>query len=301
MRRHRVAIAAALISVSAISPSLSQDISSIKTTLAAKQCPPAEISPIDVYQRCGGASAEQACDRQYPLASTAWQQCYAKLKECADQVSEDNQVIFESNRVYRLCHANDDHGHSYQASKPSGAALAKQVEDARQKAEEAKTKAREAADKAEQTKKNAEEEKSRLKAEAVTLPSWCQATVNSCEQRATSLSNASSETQSQCKAYCRTLQIEDCNGASSTIQQAAQACNAGAQNDQRQAMQDDKRRREEERRRREKEEEEANRIPAGWVRCPCPADDMYLLNSGRAKLINGVLYHPRDVGPCGGG
>jgi hypothetical protein len=47
-------------------------------------------------------------------------------------------------------------------------------------------------------------------------------------------------------------------------------------------------------------EEEANRIPFGWVQCPCPADDMFLIAQGRAKLIHGILYHPRDVGPCGG-
>jgi hypothetical protein len=47
----------------------------------------------------------------------------------------------------------------------------------------------------------------------------------------------------------------------------------------------------------QKKQQESNFIPPGWRRCSCPGDHMYLVQSGRAKLVNGVLYHG-DVGPC---
>ena len=213
---------------------------------------------------------------------------WSKVNECQDQQTRIWHLAEKYNDFYKACHANDEHSKPFQASKPSGTALAKQAADAKQKAEEAKAKARQAADKAAQTQKAAEDEKSRLKAEAVKVPSWCQGMINSCQQRAGSLANASPETQSQCNAYCQTLRFENCNGASATVQGAAQMCNAGAQRDQRQAMEDDKRRKEEQRRR-----EEEERVPPGWSECQCPS-----AHSFAGRVIRGVRYHPPNVGDC---
>jgi hypothetical protein len=239
MKRIGAAIAAALLLVSAISPALSQDISSIKSMLAAKMCPASLLDEISYSSRDCGDAKWHACDRL--LYDSGGKECWADLHACQKQVEADNEVIRESNRVYRVCHANGDRGQSSQASKPSGAALAKQAAEAKQKAEEAKTNARQAAEKQEQTKKAAEEQRSRLKVEAAKVPSWCQGLIGSCQQRAASLSNASSGTQSQCNAYCQTLRIENCNGDSPTVQGAAQACNSGAQRDQREASEAAKR------------------------------------------------------------
>jgi hypothetical protein len=279
--RIRAAVAAALILVSVIPPALAIDEAEIQAALQSRMCPK---EPIDTTHMPDYAVCK-------PLEPD-----FMKVDQCQNQQDRIWKLALKYNELYKACHANDDHGSSIQTSKPSGTALAKQAEEAKQKANEAKAKAQQAADRQEQVRKSAEEQKNRLKAQANSVPSWCQGMISSCQQRASSLANATAGTQSQCNAYCQILQVEDCNGASSTVQQAAQACNSGAQRDQKEAMEEDKRRREAKRRR----EEEANRIPSGWVKCPCPADDMYLIAQGRAKLINGVLYHPQDVGPCGG-
>ena len=182
-------------------------------------------------------------------------------------------------------------------SKRTGSALANELQQARLKADEARAKTREAAAKAAQKRNEEEAEKKRLKKAADQLPSWCQGMIRACEQRAASLANSSSETESQCKAYCQNLEIEKCN-ASSTVQQAAQACTAAAERDQRAAAR--RAQAAAEARRAQAAREEAEQIPPGWIRCPCPDQDMFLVAQGRAKLIRGVLYHPRDVGPCGG-
>ncbi len=188
---------------------------------------------------------------------------------------------------------------------PAGrAADPRALQEAKQKADEARAKAREAAAKAAQKRNEEEAEKKRVKEATLKVPSFCQGMIRTCEERAASLANLSGGTQSQCRAYCQTLQIENCN-PSSTVQQAAQACTAGAERDQKEAARQEKLRRQAEAERRQAEaarRERENYIPAGWIRCPCPnpEDDMYLIPLGRAKLVNGVLYHPRDVGPCGG-
>ncbi|WP_156163064.1 hypothetical protein [Bradyrhizobium sp. LTSP857] len=214
---------------------------------------------------------------------------------CLQDMNEKNTVILEYNEIVRKCYrdAAQSTSPASPSNAPHGRALGDELQQTRAKADEAKSKARDAANKAAQLKAANEAEKNKLKQTANSIPSWCDGMVNSCQQRAASLDNASQATQSQCKAYCQNLKIENCNGSSPTIQQAAQACNAGAQRDRREAIEEDQRRREAQRR-----EEEANRIPAGWDRCSCPSDHAYLVGSGRAKRVNGILYHPRNVGSC---
>jgi hypothetical protein len=281
--------------------------SAIEASRRSKMCPPGgEYSILEFSSYC-----KQWCDIGWTCRGTKQtdpcengdrEGCHRFSEgssQCLQDMNEKNKVIIDYNEIVRQCHRGEAQGRSPSSTpkQPQGRALGAELQQAKQKAEEARAKAREAEAKAAQKRAAVEAEKNKMKEEAKALPSWCEGLISSCQQRAASLSNASSGTQSQCNAYCQTLMIENCNGSSSTVQGAAQACNSGAQRDQRQAMEEDKRRRETERRR----EEEANRIPSGWVKCPCPADDMYLIAQGRAKLINGVLYHPRDVGPCGGG
>lgn len=83
-----------------------QDISSIKSALAAKQCPASEYSHIHFDDRNCGFSGQKACDQRYSAASQAWQDCYHRLHQCQEQIDADNKVIDESNHVYAACQAN---------------------------------------------------------------------------------------------------------------------------------------------------------------------------------------------------
>jgi hypothetical protein len=122
----------------------------------------------------------------------------------------------------------------FRPSPPKTPAVSQAVlDEAKRKADEARAKAREAEAKAAQKRAADSAEKNKLKEAAKSVPSWCQGMISACEQRASSIANASQGTQSQCNAYCQILRIENCNGASTTVQQAAQACTAGAQRDQR--------------------------------------------------------------------
>ncbi|WP_456798608.1 hypothetical protein [Bradyrhizobium sp. USDA 4473] len=89
----------------AITPSSAQDISSIKSTLAAKQCPAAEYSHLHYDSRGCGFSGQKACDQQYSAPGQAWQDCYHQLHLCQEQIDADNKVIDEFNRVYAACKA----------------------------------------------------------------------------------------------------------------------------------------------------------------------------------------------------
>jgi len=102
----------------ATTPARAQDISSIKSMLAAKQCPASEYSRISYDDRGCGWSAQKACDQRYQ-SGPAWQDCYHRLKECRDQIDADNQVIYEANRVFRLCNQHQsDTDQSATASRP---------------------------------------------------------------------------------------------------------------------------------------------------------------------------------------
>lgn len=94
---------ALLFLLSATAPIRAQDISSIKSALAAKICPASEYSRITYDDRNCGWSAQKACDERYRAPSAAWQDCYGKINECRKQIDADNQVIYEANRVFRLC------------------------------------------------------------------------------------------------------------------------------------------------------------------------------------------------------
>lgn len=87
-------------------PTHAQDISSIKSALAAKQCPASEYSHITYDDRGCGWSAQKACDDRYKAPGEAWQDCYSKTNECRKQIDADNQVINEANRVFRQCNQN---------------------------------------------------------------------------------------------------------------------------------------------------------------------------------------------------
>jgi hypothetical protein len=87
----------------ATAPTFAQDISSVKSMLAAKQCPPSEYSRIRYDDRNCGYPAQKACDDRYRAPSQPWQECYDQLNLCRKQADADNQVINEANRVYRDC------------------------------------------------------------------------------------------------------------------------------------------------------------------------------------------------------
>jgi hypothetical protein len=87
----------------AITASPAQDISNIKSALAAKQCPAAEYSHLHYDSRGCGFSGQKACDQQYNAPGQAWQDCYHRLHLCQEQIDADNKVIDESNRVYAAC------------------------------------------------------------------------------------------------------------------------------------------------------------------------------------------------------
>lgn len=103
----------------AITPARAQDISSIKSMLAAKQCPPSEYSRISYDDRGCGWPAQKACDQRYRAPSQAWQDCYHQLGECRKQIDADNQVVYEANRVFRLCNQHQsDTDQSSTGSRP---------------------------------------------------------------------------------------------------------------------------------------------------------------------------------------
>lgn len=174
------------------------------------------------------------------------------------------------------------------------AASAADLDAAKKRADAARAKAIQAEKDQAAQRSAQQDEKNKLKESALKLPQFCEGMIQMCQERVASVTT--DQTRSQCKAYCTNLQIENCN-PSSEIQDGARACNAGIESDQKEAA-------------RQKREQEAaaaaqrardNYIPPGWASCSCPADHMHLIGQGRAKLVNGVLYHPRDVGPCGGG
>jgi len=103
IRLMRLAGCSLILLLGTAAPSLSQDISSIKSMLAAKQCPPSEYSRISYDDRGCGFSGQKACDQRYRAPSDAWQDCYHQLKLCHDQIDADNQVIYEANRVFHAC------------------------------------------------------------------------------------------------------------------------------------------------------------------------------------------------------
>jgi hypothetical protein len=210
--------------------------------------------------------------------------------QCLQDMNEKNKVILEYNEIARQCYRDAAQGGSPSSppKQPQGRALGSELQQAKLKADEARSKAREAEAKAAQKRAADQAEKNKVKEAAKALPSWCEGMIGSCEQRAASLAGTTQGTQSQCRSYCQILKIENCNGASSTVQQAAQACNAGAQRDLRQAMEEDRRRREARRR-----EEEANFIPPGWIECKCPET-----HSFAGKVVRGIRYHPPNVGSC---
>lgn len=219
MRQRYAAVGAALVLMTTISSALAIDENEIESALRENKCPTAKID-----------------DRGLPdlKPCKAYEPDYSREDKCQDEAIHYWNQVLKYNKLYEACHQNSN-GQAQPnnaAKKPSGAELQKAVQAAKLKADEARSKALQAAAAAEKAKSAAEAEKQRLKDEAARLPSWCQGMVSSCEQRASTLSNSSQETQSQCRAYCRNLRIENCNGASPTIQQAAQACNSGARNDQ---------------------------------------------------------------------
>jgi hypothetical protein len=79
-----------------------------------------------------------------------------------------------------------------------------------------------------------EDEKKKSKDDTLKVPSFCEGMIHACEERAASLPNLTDATRSQCDAYCRNLRIENC-APSITLQEGAQACNTGAERDQREA------------------------------------------------------------------
>ena len=172
-------------------------------------------------------------------------ECIGPRTKCWENLRRDNEIISAYNAWLHGCKL-----HTEPTNQPphGGRALANEIQEAKSKAEEAKSKALGAVKEAKQKRAADQTEKNTLKEAAKSTPSWCQSMINGCEQRVSSLANATRATQSQCKAYCQILQVEDCNGASSTVQEAAQACTAGSERDQRTAAESARNRQAEERR-----------------------------------------------------
>ncbi|MGY3582392.1 hypothetical protein ACVIGB_000684 [Bradyrhizobium sp. USDA 4341] len=102
-----------------IAPSSAQDLSAIKSTLAANQCPTTKYSHIHYDDRNCGFSGQKSCDQQYSVSSQAWQDCYHRLQLCHDQIDADNKVIDESNRIYAGCHTEQSSSGSPSSSTSS--------------------------------------------------------------------------------------------------------------------------------------------------------------------------------------
>jgi hypothetical protein len=117
-----------------------QDIESLKSTLRAKQCPPAAYPHINVFEKCNSREEAKACDQKYPPASVAWQNCYHDIDVCWKKVDADNEVINESNRIFRGCHRDNsaDSRSSPSTAKasptgPSSSDLESSIKDAKAK------------------------------------------------------------------------------------------------------------------------------------------------------------------------
>lgn len=158
-------------------------------------------------------------------------------QQCLSDMNEKNKVVLDYNRIVRQCHSQQKASAPFSPtpSKQAGGGLVGESQQAQHKLDEARAKAREALNKAAQEKAKQEAEKQKLKEEARAPSPACQQAVAACEQRNSGLSNVSSSTQSECAAYCRNMQIENCNPNSPTLQQGAQACTAGAERDRKEA------------------------------------------------------------------
>jgi hypothetical protein len=258
---------------------VAQDADQLTMIVNSGICPGdlSTYSIVNGNERCNpdGRNTKQ-CDRQYSPGGRQWDACYQEVFKCYREVDEINKKIYAYNAFIYKCRTAFPERPRRQVSQPShnrggaasSAGLTRAVEAEKKKADEARRLAREAATKAEQKRTEEEAKKKRLKEAAIKVPSFCQGMIRACEERAASLANLTSATQSQCRAYCQILQIENCN-PSSTVQQAAQACNAGAERDQRETT---LRARERERERERYEREAAprrtapNREASAW-RC----------------------------------
>jgi hypothetical protein len=221
--------------------------------------------------------------------------------QCLHELNEKNKVIDEYNDIVEQC-SRGTKSQEQPPVKPSAALLPKALEEAQKRVNDARSKARETIQNTQQARAAEQAGKSKVNEAANPLQAWCDGMVRACKELGASVANASQATQSRCSVYCRTLQLSNCDGSNQEVQQEARDCTSGLQRDQRAEVERQREAREEKAKEeaRRRREEEANFIPPGWIRCPCPEEDMYLVASGRAKLVNGVLYHPRDVGPCGG-
>jgi hypothetical protein len=244
----------------------------IEAAKRSKLCPPPAEYPIlkfesyckslcDIGHTCHGTIDSDPCENGDHAGCHKFA---AETDQCLRDMNDKNKTILEYNSIVSKCSGkasqpgapskdNSRIQPGPERSEPSGAALAKAVQDAKQRAEVARAKAREANSTAVGAGNLDETEKNKLKAEAARLAPWCQSLVSTCQRWTASLQNADQATTQQCTAYCQILQIEDCNGASSTVQGSARMCAEQAQRSRRQAV-DYRKRREEEVRKKEEDE-----------------------------------------------
>jgi hypothetical protein len=243
----RLLIIIALTVILANTASASDEIQTLRSAISAYRdhhvCPPSGVYDILRFEgycksycdrgwTCHGNKDTDPC--QIDSASDACRQFSEGSRQCLSDMNEKNQVILDYDQIVRRCGEPERASSTPSAtpSRPTGSALLGASQQAQQKADEARAKARDALNKTAEERAKRESEKRELKAAANALPPWCQGMIDACEHRAASLANATQGTQSQCRAYCQILKIENCNGGSSTVREAAQTCTAGAERDQ---------------------------------------------------------------------
>jgi hypothetical protein len=244
-----------------------QDVEQLTMIVNSNICP-SELSTYTIVsgnERCNPDQRNtKLCDRQFSPGGKEWEACYQEVFKCYRQVDEINKKIYAYNAFIYKCRAAHPDRPKQQATslRPSGSSspsggLSRAVEAEKKRAEDARNAARDAVTKAAQKRSEEDVEKQRLKQLTNAPSSSCQNAIAACEQRASSLRHSKSETQSQCRAYCQLLQIENCNPSSTNIQQAAQACTAGAERDKKAAAE----------RVRAEKAAEAARDPYSHLRC----------------------------------
>jgi hypothetical protein len=112
--RISAAVAAALILASANSPALAIDENEIQSALQGHICPKEQIDTTHMPNF---------------VVCKPYEPDWSKVNECQDQQTRIWHLAEKYNDFYKACHANDEHSKPFQASKPSGTALAKQAAD----------------------------------------------------------------------------------------------------------------------------------------------------------------------------
>jgi hypothetical protein len=228
------------------------DIQTLRDAIAAYHrshiCPHPGIYPILQFESyckpycdrsvaCHGNVHSDPCEQD--SGSDACHQQEEGSQQCLQEMNEKNQIIADYDQIARQCPAQETTRTpptSGNSSKPAGAALVGASQQAQQQADAARAKARAVTKKAAEDRAREQAAKEKLKKETSAPSPACQQAVAECGRRNAELANLTPETLSKCDAYCRNMQIENCNPSSSTLNENARICVEGAKKDQKDAV-----------------------------------------------------------------